>query len=542
MLYLLKILLFIEVLMTIGLLLFRWALARDGRGSVSAIVPGRLYVLALLTPVVALFCGNIYLFCLYLAAAVAFSARSRPELAGTYLFLLPLTPILSVEAGVGGIYLLEVSSAFAMGLGALVGFAITGPARGAGAGARSAVTPHRHDLVLAMGKGALVGFAAKGAGAGARSAVTLHRYDFAMWGIVALFMFIYNRDPSFTGLLRTLTANVLGFVGPFLLVSRGARRAADLERLLLRLCAGGTIMAVTACFQARWHWVLFEAFYPALHVPLAGESAATALRAGMLRTGGSMVDYSSGGLFLAVVVTLMPLLRHRFSAAGFWAVTAVLVAGLVFTQSRGAWAAAIVGLVFVAACRGRWGRVLVLAGGAAAAELAVLTFARSGPLAQILGRTDEASGNAVYRQQLAAGGLDQVRAHPLLGQPPEQLVANMLDLMQGQHIVDFVNGHLFVAMAAGVPALALWSVVWMMPVAEGWWHRRAEHARLAVAPAAMVVPAMVALTFTSIVDRNLTWPLIALGLAGPCLTVSRRARSPRPRPVVPADRPLAVAS
>lgn len=505
MLYLVKILFFIEVLMTIGLLLFRWALTRGDRGLVS----GKLFALALLTPVVALFCGNMYLFCLYLAAVVAFNARSRTELAGTYLFLLPLMPSLTVDAGVGGIYLLGISSVFAMGLGALVGFAVTGPARGAGAGTRSAVT--------------------------------LPRYDLAMWGIVALFLFIYNRDLNPTGLLRALTANVLGFVGPFLLVSRGARRAADLERLLLRLCLGGTIMAVTTCFQARWHWVLFEAYYQALHVPLAGESAAMALRAGMLRTGGSMVDYSAGGLFLAVVLTLMSLLRHRFRASGYWAVMAVLAAGLVFTESRGAWVAAIVGLVFVAACRGQWGRVLLLGGGAVAAELAVLTFAQSGTLAQILGRTDEASGNVVYRQQLAAQGMDQIRAYPLLGQPPGQLVANMLHLMQGQHIVDFVNGHLFVAMAAGVPAFALWCLVWAMPVTEGWRHRRAEYARLAVAPGAIIVPAMVALTFTSIVDRNLTWPIIALGLAGPCLTAGRRARPPRPRPVVLADRPLAAA-
>lgn len=490
MLYLLKTLFVIDVLMTLGLLLFRWALGPRGRD----VVPGKLFALALLTPAVALFCGNIYLFCLYLAVVVAFNSRSRTELAGTYLFLLPLMPLLTVQAGVGGIYLLGISAVIALGMGALLGFAVTG----------------------------------------GRTAPALPRYDLAAWAVVGLFVFMYNRDLSPTGLLRGLAANALGFIAPYLLVSRGARSAADVERLLLRLCLGGTLMAVTACYQARTRWVLFEAYYQTLHVPVPLTSASLALRAGLLRTGGSMVDYSSAGLFLASVLTLLPLLRHHFRAAGFWAVVAVLVGALFVTQSRGAWVAAIVGLVFVAACRGKWGRVLLLAGGAVAAEAAILVFAKSGTLAQIAGRTEEAGGNVDYRRLLLSRGMDQIRSHPLLGQSPEQLIANMPDLRQGEHIVDFVNTHLLVAMAGGIPLFIIWCLVWSMPVVEGWRRRGSGYGLLAIAPAAIIVPAMVALAFTSPGDRNLTWPIVALGLMVPCLAISRRARPGGARPAAPA--------
>lgn len=476
MLYLLKTLFFIDVLMVIGLLLFRWALLPPNRSLVS----GKLFALALLTPVVALFCGNLYLFCLYLVLVVAFNSRSRTELAGVYLFLLPLMPILSTETGVGGIYLLVVSIVSATGLGALIGVLTTG----------------------------------------GRRAATLLRYDLAMWTLVVLFVFMYNRYGNPTVLLRGTVTYLLAFVGPFLLVSRAGRSPADVERMLLRLSLGATLVAVTALFQASRNWILFETYYSALHVRLPITTAYLSMRGGLLRSSGSMGDYSSAGLFLAIAVTLLPLLRRHFRPAGFWVVMAVSVGGLFVTQSRGGWVAAIVGLLFIAAWRGKWGRLLLLAGAAAAGQGAVLAAGKTSRLAQLAGQSDAASGTVDYRQRLLTQGLEQVRSHPLFGQPPEQVVSALSDLRQGEQIVDFVNSHLFVAMVAGIPLFLLWCSIFLMPVVDGWRQRR-DRSLLAAVPAAIIVPDMVALLFTSQGDRNLTWLLIALGLAGPCLIFAR---------------------
>lgn len=488
MFYLLKTLFVIDVLMVIGLVLFRWALPPARRNVVS----GKIVVLALITPAMALFCGNIFVFYAYLAAVVAFNSRSRAELAATYVFMLPLMPLLLTENGVGGIYLLAVSAVLAMGLGALIGFAITSK----------------------------------------RRPLTLARYDLAVLFLMATFVFIYNRDASVTSILRGLTTNVLEFAGPYLLVSRAVTTRDDIERLLLRLCLGGTLTAITACCQARLHWVLFETYYQSLHIPLPMLSASLSLRAGLLRTGGTIVDYSAGGLFLACVVALMPFLKPRFRPIGFWAVMLTLVAGLICSQSRGAWVAAIVGLTFVAAYRGLWARFTMLAGGAILAEIAILLFAKSGRLASIAGQTEEATGSVSYRKLLASQGMEQIRNHPILGQSPDQLIANMPELVQGQHIVDFVNAHLFMAMAAGVPAFLLWCCVWLMPIVDAWGRRR-QADTLMEPSAVMVITAMTALTFTSIVDRNLTWPTIALALAAPCiLATPRRTRVRETRAMV----------
>ncbi len=475
--FLLKALIFIDILLAIGLILFRWALAPEYR----SIVSWKITVLALFTPVVALFSGNIYIFCGYLTIVVALNSRSRAELASTFVFLLPTMPILTYEVGTQGFYFLAVSTVAAMGLGALIGFAIT---RG-----RRSLAQARFDVGVAL--------------------------------IIGIFIFIYNRDASFTGLLRGLTINVLGFAGPYLLISRGMSSREDVERLLLRLSLGAMVTALTACFQAVRHWVVFEAYYQALGVPLPITSAMLALRAGLLRTGGSMVDYSAGGLFLAAALSLMPMLRSRFKAFGFWAIIVILVGGLFAKQSRGAWIAAIVGLLFIAAYRGLWGRVALLAGASIAAETVVLLFATSGRLASIAGRTGETDGTVAYRQQLLSRGLEQVGANPLLGQSPERLIANLPDLVQGQHIVDFVNAHLFVAMAAGIPLFLIWCYIWLGPVVEIWNKRsqRLSGGDLMEAPAAIIVPVMVALVATSIMDRNLIWPTIGLALTGPCLAL-----------------------
>jgi hypothetical protein len=103
-------------------------------------------------------------------------------------------------------------------------------------------------------------------------------------------------------------------------------------------------------------------------------------------------------------------------------------------------------------------------------------------------------------------------------------VSKLFDLTQGDHIVDFVNSHLFVAMTAGVPLFLVWCAVWIMPMTESLRLRRSGSS-IAVVPLAILAPTMVALAFTSLVDRNLTWPIIALALAPVCFAVAEQSRS-----------------
>ena len=476
--YQLKILVYIDVLVIVGLILFRSALSNRYRFLVS----GKLAIIVLTTPMVALLCGNVFIFFLYLTLIVAFNSRSRLELAGVFLFLLPSVPLLSIETGVGGIYLFAFSTVTAMGLGALVGAGVT-PARGSS---------------------------------------TLFRYDAAVWLLVVVIVFIDTRFGSPTLVLRSLGLQTLLLAAPYLLINRASRNIVEIEQLLLRWTLGATIMAVTACFQASRHWVLYEAYSQALHVPIPLQSAATSLRAGFLQTGGSMVNYSASGLLLAAVITVFPLLRRAFHSFGFWVVLTVLLGGLFATQSRGAWSAAIAGWAVMALWQRRWRRILFIAVGAVFLQVALSVLPATSRLAQLLGKSGHAQETANYRSDLAVRGLAQVRNHPFLGQSTGQLTDNLSDLTQGQHIVDFVNSHLYIAMTAGVPILLVWFAIWMMPAIDGL--RQNRKITLYAAPTGIVVSTFVGLIFTSLVDRNMTWLVIALALSASCVLIKRPPR------------------
>ena len=490
MFFFLKNLFVIEGLLIIGMMVCRYVFAKHA----SQVVSAKMIAITLATPIVGLFAGNVYIFYAYLACVVAFNSRSRTELAATYVAVLPAVPALSSETEVMGVYLAAFSTILAMNFGALLGALITSPKR----------------------------------------MPTTRLFDGCIIAIILIFFYIDGREVSATALLRGVSVNVISFAGPFLLLSRGVRTRSDVEFIVLRLIYGATLCSLVGMFQTVRHWITYETMYPALHVVVPLQSWTTTLRGGLLRTGGSMLDYGAAGVFLAAMVCLLPFVRPLLKGGRFWLLTAVLVAGLLATQSRGAWLAALVGLVFMLLYHRRYGIAALFAFGAVALEGLILTVAKSGRLASILGATTDSTGTLEYRQQLAVRGFDQIRAHPIFGQTPQGLIANLPDLVQGQHIVDFVNGHLFIAMAAGVPLFAVWLTVWVLPVIRAWQSRRlaSPNADLAQVPAAIIVPAMVALVSTSYIDRNLVWPTIALALAAPCFALARSGRAARswPRP------------
>ena len=490
----LKSLLFIEVLLTLGVLLFRAALRTENR----AIIGPKAIALTLLTPAVALMCGNAYIFYLYLVASLALTSRTRAELCATYLMMLPMTPALGQETGTGSIYLLPISAILAMNFGALIGFAFTSPKR----------IPGRRNL------------------------------DIAAIVLVALFIFIDSRNVSVISVLRTSIVFFVQLGVPYLAFSRGVTTREDVNRILVRFAYAGTLCAVIAVFGATRHWVLYQSFNDALHITETLGSATLNIRGGRLRTGGTMVDYTAAGIFFASVLVVIPGLWAQFRRRWSTIVCIVLLGGLLATQSRGAWVATGIGLATVLTYRGYLARGLVLLAAAAAVQVALATiFAPTSKWAETFGTGGVGAQTEEYRRQLLSSGLRQIASHPLFGQPPRQLAANMSELTQGQHIVDFVNTHLYVALTAGVPWFGLWLMIWITPIVMAWRNRSVGKQRktvdVAEMPMAIILTTMVALTFTSTIDRNLYWPAIALGLIGPCVALRRGNKylPAQPRPV-----------
>lgn len=471
-----KTLIAIEILLIAGLFFYHWAIARDERNRVVSL---KAVTLTLLTPVIGLFGGNALVFFAYLVFILAFTSRTRTELAATYVLMLPMMPFLRQDSAAGDIYLFPLSAVFAMNVGALIGFFLT-------TGRRTFVRPG---------------------------------LDLAVLALIALFTFIDGRDVSATSVLRSAITFSLQYGVPYLVVSRGISRRSDIDLILTRLVMAGTLCSIVSAFQMLRHWVLYQSFYDYLHVATPMGSATMAMRGGLLRTGGTLVDYTAAGLFLASTILTLPYLRRRFAPARFWAVVAVVLLGLFATQLRGAWVGAAVGFVYLLAFRGSWAKAAGLAIAGVAAQLVLFVVAQnSSRLAEVVGAGGASAGTADYRRDLLRRGIEQIIQHPLVGQTPKQLTNNLSDLQQGQHIVDFVNSHLYVAMVAGLIGAVIWAAVWLAVVIPGWRHRGLTTASVnpAEIPGVIVVCSMVALATTSLIDRNVSWSLIAMGLSGAC--------------------------
>lgn len=76
-------------------------------------------------------------------------------------------------------------------------------------------------------------------------------------------------------------------------------------------------------------------------------------------------------------------------------------------------------------------------------------------VATLAGFTDEGRGTIDYRKTLLTRGIEEVRKKPLLGDSPSNVIAKMSDLMQGEGIVDFVNGYLYTALVSGLIGLSV---------------------------------------------------------------------------------------
>ena len=496
--YLIKTLIVIEFLLSMGLFLYRAALAPSQRHVVDAKVVG----LILLTPAVALLCHNIYIYYAYLVAAVAFNWRSRAELCSIYLLMLPMTPMLSLESRVGSMYLMALSTVAMMNIGALTGLGIARRQR----------------------------------------TYTRPAFDVAIFLLLAMHVYIEGRGANATSIARIITTQVIAIGIPYFVVSRAIGGRRDMDLSLLRLALAGFMCALVAVFETVRNWILYQSFYGALKVQMLAGSATLNMRGGRLRTGGPLFDNTGAGIFFAVTLMILPFLRSRFRPAAFWGVAAVMTAGLLATQSRGAWIAAIVGFAAILIYRGQASRAPLLAGlGGSAAAIVFLTLDKGSRLAETLGVSGHSVGTSEYRSRLLSQGLEQIAAHPLLGQSPQQLVANMSDMVQGQHIVDFVNTHLYIAMAAGLLWFAVWVGIWASAPIAAWRLRKAAQpgVNAAEVPFAIIVTAMVALVATSPVDRNLTWAIIALALACPCFAFANAGSSPLARR---QQRPKLVAS
>jgi len=474
-----KTLFYIDALLLIGLLAWRSSLREPYRN----IVRFRTVAIILLTPVVALFSRSINIYCVYLFCAAAFTSRSKADVCALYMLMFSLSPALLIHLSAGSLYLIEFTTLHAINLGALVGFLIT---RGK----------------TARGKLAL---------------------DILAWLPVIFGVIGAIADYKLTSFLRPFISYSILIIIPYFIISRSITTREELDRVMLYFMTGAVLASVVAVFEVLRTWPLYQPYQRALGLE-GGISKTLFVRNGALRVTGPFLDSTALGMFLAVSLSVLPSMRHQLGRLAWFGFMGVMALGLLATQSRGAWVGAAAGLAVVMIARGRIG--LLFGGGIAVAGAWMAKTMISNRPTDI-----HAAETAQYRLDLLKSGWRQFLNHPLFGQSRTSLEANMVDLTQGQGIIDFVNSHLYIALISGAVGLMAWLVAWATPAMISWSAARAARRDpgypAGLVPLAMLATAFVSLTFTSMVDRNGLWLVLATALAAPCAAVTRQQMATR---------------
>ena len=245
--------------------------------------------------------------------------------------------------------------------------------------------------------------------------------------------------------LRFFVDQVLVLVLPFVVIRRSIRTAEDLDLFMRAFVMAAVVLASVALVASIKRWDFYRLYEPHSLLSLSE------FRDGLLRIAAT-ANYHSLGYHLAAAILMIEYLKWR-PAFGFrmpGVLSAMLLAGLYVTQSRGAMAGLGLGLIvmFLIRVRDRRAQVvlcLLAAGGAATGIHYLLTadFTQNDPY-----------GTFAYRQDLLVTALLYIQDNPLGNY-------NYLDsiefehLRQGQNIIDITNLYLQIPLSYGIPALLL---------------------------------------------------------------------------------------
>lgn len=362
-----------------------------------------IYAIGMLTP-------NIWGIYIALILALPILAKSRAEAAGLFLIGMSTVPDLTTYIRVGGTTLLAMDKWVCLSLGFLW-VMLNKPQRG-------------------------LRFSG--------------RYDIPFMLIMVLEL-AQARNMNLTSTFRTLLSIGLGVGLPYFVLTRSINRIEDLRRVMIALVYVGFILAIVSIYESRSHLFVYQQITN--HLGLGGLGyRAFKFRAGMLRSIGPFGESTSFSLFLASCLIATIACRESFKSTSkfVWALGFVSL-GIFVTSSRNAYIAVVIGIVAFDLYRQRYvavtGKVALLGMGYAI----LLLLAEISPYFRTMtGQTADTASTSDYRTQLLTRGMEEFHKHPYAGIDAGTLIQNMQDLVQGEGIVDFVNGYLFFALTTGV--------------------------------------------------------------------------------------------
>ena len=403
--------------------------------------------------------------------------RERTHFGAIYVFGMLTLPMVPQPIAFGDLYLLDFSFGNAYTIGAILGMFIGGHARKS-----------------------MFSFA-----------------DIPVAAIITVFYLASVRETSATNAMREFFNYLLSYALPYYVVSRCIQGPKQAQSVMFALAGSAVVLSAIAIFEVWRAWPLYRGIWAHYGIQL-GSGASVKLRGGLIRAPGPYSEPLS--LAFAMTVGFIALLSIRKFIAKRWhyaLLCLLVVIGLIAPQGRGAWIGALFALLAIDLYRREFRRLsvkafLILIAGTLALSLAAI----SNRVAIMLGQTSEGQGTLDYREQLLARGIEEFWKNPLFGDAIGDVLANMRDLIQGEGIVDLVNGYLHIALISGAAGLFI-ILACLIGIGCLFWqiHNRYNAPTILRDTVAFAFTSLIAiavmLTGISIVGRSLLVLLIVIG-------------------------------
>lgn len=360
---------------------------------------------------------NIWVsFALLVCMALAL-CRNREHIAGILLLIILITPNIRLFLYIGSIRLVDIGLTDVVSLTTLVVLLAKG--------GRAKVSPWADLCALA-------------------------------WLI--MFVLFSARDTSVTNYARVFTQTILDNYIPYWVVTRSLRTLRDLRVFMLYLIATGCVLSGFLLFESFTGWPVFREI--TAQYGMDPQWHFIKWRNGLLRASGPFLEPTSMAFGLVFLALAAWQFRSVFARPAYrYAVIAFLCFGMALCQSRNAYLGLGVGLVAIEAFRrlattnGRW-MLPLLAFGLVVPPITYFVVDQSDAAA-----ATETDATVLYRYKLMVRGMEEIRKSPIIGTSKDVATHNLEDLRQGEHIIDFVNTYIYVALLSGIIGLVIFIAI-----------------------------------------------------------------------------------
>ena len=469
----LKNLLFIEILIVVGSVIFHMASTKATRrevGHLPGIVLGVMAAIGYLAP-------SLIIAHIAIGLVPMIFGRTKLKVGMIVAMGIFAIPTLQINLTIGSIWLFVWSIQNSLAVGGLIAFMI--------ATGRAAQAPPWADAAMVM--------------------------------VIAVLIVIDARGGAWVGFLRQAAMYLFVYAIPVYVITRSARNAVEWRKLLTAMAGFGLILAVIVLYEVRSTWPLYAPMVTRFGIDV---DVIVKWRGGMMRAYGPMSEATNMGFVLVICFAAALAARRSFvSSTAYIAVASIVAVGSLAPQSRGG----MIGLAVAFVVSSFYRRGIAGIGQLSLAGLflsgAYATTMMIGSIGdQISTSLNEATGSGDYRTELLRRGMQEFWKSPLFGEDFAIVVARMQDMVQGEGIVDFVNTYLYIALFSGAIGLVIFCVAYIIPIGRLFQLRRflspaTAERELAGFCLALLISAAVMLLFTSFLSRPTIFVLVACSAA-----------------------------